>query len=67
MAEVRLAPVIISQRAVIHHLQQQVEDFRMRFLDFIQQQHTVRMLIDGLCQQTALIKPDITGRRTNQA
>ncbi|MNM93621.1 hypothetical protein D3C81_1060010 [compost metagenome] len=51
---------------MIHHLQQQVEDFRMRLLDFIEQQHAMRLLGDCLGQQTALIEPDITWRGTDQ-
>jgi hypothetical protein len=66
VTEVRLAPVVVGQRTVVHHLQQQVEDFRMRLLDFIEQQHAVRLLGDGFGQQTALIEPDIARRRTDQ-
>ncbi|MNZ68843.1 hypothetical protein D3C78_871190 [compost metagenome] len=66
VTEIRLAPVVIGQRTVVHDLQQQVEDFRMRLLDFIEQQHAVWLLGDGFGQQTALIEPDITRRRTDQ-
>ncbi len=43
VAEIRFTPVIVGQRTVIHHLQQQVEDVRVRFFDFIQQQYRMRM------------------------
>ena len=44
VAEISLASVVVSQRAVIHHLQQNIEDIRMRLLDFIKQQHAVGLL-----------------------
>ena len=67
MAEIGLAAVVVGQRAVIHDLQQQVEHIRMRLLDFIEQQHAVRMLVDRLGQQAALIETDIARRRADQA
>ncbi len=39
----------------------------MRFFDFVEQQHAVRALVDGIGQQTALVKTDIARRRTYQA
>ena len=39
VAEVGLAAVVVGQRAVVHHLQQQIENVRMRLLDLIEQQH----------------------------
>ena len=67
VAEVGLAPVVVGQRAMVHHLQQHVEDVRMGLFDFIKQEHTVRLLGDSLGQQTALVKADVAGWRTNQA
>ena len=67
VAEIRFTPVIVGQRAVIHHLQQQVKDIRVRFFDFIQQQYRMRMLNNSIGQQTALVETDIPRRRTNQA
>ena len=49
IAEIRLAAIVIGQRAVIHHLQQDVVDIRMRLLDFIEQYNRIRMLGDLLC------------------
>ena len=46
ITEINRLPVIIGQLAVIHDLQQNIEQIRMCFLNFIQQQHTMRMLID---------------------
>src|SRR5690606_26636431 len=59
VAEIRLAPVVVGQRAMVHDLQQQVEDFRMRLLNFIEQEHAVRLLGDRLSQQAALVEPNI--------
>ena len=66
VAEIGLASVVVGQRAVIHHLQQDVEDVRMRLLDLVEQQHRVRLLGDGLGQQPALIEADIARRRADQ-
>ena len=52
---------------MIHDLQQQVEDLRVRLLDLVEQQHAVRVLADGFRQQTALIEPDVARRRADQA
>ena len=67
VTEIGLAAVVVGQRAVIHDLQQQVEHIRMRLLDFIEQQHAVRMLGDRLGQQSALIEADVARRRADQA
>ena len=46
VAEVGLAAVVVGQRGVVHHLQQDVEDVRVRLLDLVEQQHRVRRLAD---------------------
>ena len=66
VAEIGLAPVVVGQRAVVHHLQQDVEDVRMRLLDLVEQQHRVRLLGDGLGQQPALVESDIARGRADQ-
>ena len=65
VAEIGLAAVIVGQRAVVHHLQQQVEHVRMGLLDLVQQQNRMRMLEDGVGQQAALIEADIARRRAD--
>ena len=50
IAEIRLAPVVVGQRAVVHDLQQDVEHLRMGLFDLVQQDHAVRMLGDRLGQ-----------------
>ena len=39
IAEVRLAAIIVGQRSMIHHLQQDIENIRMGLFNFIEQQH----------------------------
>ena len=66
VAEVRFTAVVIGQRTVIHHLQQDIEDIRMRFFDLIKQQHRVRMFDNRIGQQPALIETDVSRRGANQ-
>ena len=67
VAEIRLAAVVVGERAVVHDLQQQVEHVRVRLLDFVEQQHAMRMLGDRLGQQTALVETHVPRRRADQA
>jgi hypothetical protein len=52
---------------VIHDLQQHIEQIRMRLLDFVEQEHAVRMLVDAVGEQAALVESHIAGRRADQA
>ena len=52
---------------MIHDLQQNVEDVRVGLLDLVEQEHTVRMLIDPVGQQAALVESDIARRGPDQA
>src|SRR6185437_12740079 len=61
------AAVVVGQRAVIHHLQQDVEDVWVRLLDLVHQQNAVRMLGDRLGELPALVEADVPGRRADQA
>src|SRR5450830_1184595 len=67
VAEVSLATVVVGQGAMIHHLQQNVEDVGMGLFDFIEQQHRMRLLGNRFGQQTTLVETDITRWRTDQA
>jgi hypothetical protein len=67
VAEIDLLAVVIGQFSVIHDLQQDVEQVRMGLFDFIEQQHTVRRLVDAVGQQAALVEADIAGWRADQA
>src|SRR3989454_3993471 len=62
VAEVRLPAVVVGQRAVVHHLQQHVEDVRVRLLDLVEQQYRVRLLGDCLGEQAALLEADVSRR-----
>ena len=62
-----LRPLLSVSDAVVHHLQQQVEQIRVRLLDLVEQQHRVRRLVDRVGQQAALIEADVAGRRADQA
>ncbi len=66
VAEVDLLAVVVRQLAVIHDLQQHVVEIRMRLLDLVEQQHRMRLLVDRVGEQAALIKADIAGGRTDQ-
>ena len=64
--EIYHASFIVCQPSIIQHLQENVPDIRMCFLDFIQQHNTVWFSPDRLCQLTALIISDIAWRSTHQ-
>ena len=51
---------------MVHHLQQHVEDVGVRLLDFVEQQHGVRMLADRVDQQPALFEADVSRRRADE-
>ncbi len=65
--EVDLLAVMVGQLAVIHDLQQDVEQVRMRLLDLVEQEHGMRMLVDAVSEQSALVEADIAWRRADQA
>ena len=66
VTEVGLPAVVVGQRAVIHHLQQDVVDVRVGFLDFIKEQHAVGLLVDLFGQEAALVKTDVARRGADQ-
>ena len=67
VAEVRFAPVVVRQRAVVHDLKQQVEDLGVRFLDLIQQHDAVRMLGHSFGEQSTLIEANVAWGRADEA
>ena len=67
IAEIDLLAVMVGELAVIHHLQQDVEQVAMGLFDFVQQQHAMGMLVDAIGQQAALVEADIARRRADQA
>ena len=60
-------PLWSGQLAVVHHLQQDVEQIRVRLLDLVEQQDAVGMLVDRVGQQTTLVESHIARRRADQA
>jgi len=58
---------MVGELAVIHDLQQDVEQVRMGLLNLVQQQHAMRMLVDRVGQEAALVEPDIARRGADQA
>src|ERR1700726_3058496 len=38
----------------------------MRLLDFVEEQHAMRMLVDAVREQAALVEADIAGRRADE-
>src|SRR5262249_44837986 len=56
----------IGQLPIFEYLQQDIEDIRMRFFDFVQQQYRIRISLDSLCQLTAFFVTNIARRRSDQ-
>src|SRR6266446_5568890 len=56
----------VGQLTVFKHLQQYIEDVRMRFLDFIQQDDRVRRPADAFRQLTAFFVAHVPRRRADQ-
>src|SRR3546814_2836156 len=59
VAEVDGLAVMIGQAAMVHDLQQYVEQVGMRLFDLVEQQHAMLILIDRVGEQAALIITDI--------
>jgi hypothetical protein len=51
---------------VVHDLQQDVEHVRVRLLDLVEQDDAVRMLVDLVGQEAALVVADVAWRRADQ-
>ena len=67
IAEIHRPAVVVGQLAVVHHLQQDVVDIRVRLFHFVQQEDAMRVLIDAIRQHAALIEPNIARRGADQA
>ena len=64
--EVGLAAGVVGERRVVHHLQQDVVDVRMRLFDLVEQHDAVRMRAHGVDELAALLEADVAGRRADQ-
>ena len=56
----------VGQLAVLKNLQQDVEDIRMRLLDFVKQHDRVRRTLDALGELTALLVAHVARRQTDE-
>ena len=65
--EVHRAALAVGQAAVVHHLQQRVEDVRVGLLDLVEQDDAVGPAAHGLGELAALVVADVAGRRADQA
>ena len=52
--------------AVLEHLQQDVEQVRVRLLDLVEQHDRIRVALDLLGELAALFVADVAGRRADQ-
>ncbi len=66
VAEVHRPAIVVGQLAVVHHLQQDVVDIRVRLFHFVQKKDAMRVLVHAIGQHAALVKPDIARRRADQ-
>src|SRR5579862_8025363 len=66
VAEVDGAPLTIRQAAIVEHLQQDVEDIRVRLLHLIQENHRIGPAAYGLGQIAAFLVPHVARRSTDQ-
>ena len=67
IAKIHGPPVAVGQPSVVEHLQQDVEDIRVRLLDLVQQHHRIRSAPYRFRQMTAFLIAHVAGRRTNQS
>ena len=64
--EVDGPPLAVGEASIVEQLQQDVEDVAVRLLDFVEQQHAVRLPPDRLGQSAPLLVPDVSGGRPHQ-
>src|SRR5262249_22012604 len=64
--EIDGAALAVSEATVIHNLQQDVEDVRVRLYDFVEQDYRIRTAPYQLCELSALFVADVSRRRADQ-
>ena len=67
VAEIDRAALAVRQPTVIEHLEQHVEDIRMRLLDLIEKHDLIGTPTHCFGERPALLIADISGRRADQA
>ena len=60
-------PLRIGQDAVLHHLKQDTRHVGMRLFDLVKEHDRVGTASKLLCELTALLVPDISGGRADEA
>ena len=58
---------MVGQAAVVHDLQENIEQVRMGLLDLVEQENAIRVLIDRIRQEPSLVEADIARRCSDQA
>ena len=64
--EIHHAALGVGQAAVVQNLQEDIEHLRMRFFNFVEQNHRIRPMADELGQLSAFLIPDIPGGRADE-
>ena len=67
LAEVGLAPGVVGERRVVHHLQQDVEEVRVRLLDLVEQHDACGLAAHGVDEQSALLEADVARRGADES
>ncbi len=67
MAEVGLATVVVGQGGVVHDLEQNVEQIGVGLLDFVEQEHGVGVLANGVGEQAALFEAHVSRGRADES
>ena len=60
-------PLRVCDATVVHDLQQNVENIRVRLFDFVEQHDAVRLAAHRFSELSTFIITDIAWRRTNQS
>ena len=66
VAEVHDPALPVGQTTIVEHLQQNVEDIAVGFLDFVEQHHLIGPAPDSLGEDAAFFIAHIAGRRADQ-
>ena len=67
VAEVDATPLRIRELAILQDLQEDVEDFAVRLLNFVKKHHGVRSTADRLGKLSTIIKANVSRRRANES
>ncbi len=67
IAEIHRPSLTVGEAAVVEHLQQDVENLRMRLFDFVQQDHRVGLTPHRLGKVATFLVAHISRRGTDQA